>query len=274
MNVVKVVFLGGGKREEILKEQLSKTYEIVTINNADDLIRKKGEIRLGQVFIAPVSGTDQEGLIRESISLSLIEAIGYMSQGSTVLIGAANQKIKDQANRFGVRLVELGQLNELAWLNAIPTAEGTISTLMQKLETTIYGARVLITGAGRVALTLAIRLKMLGANVLLVTKNKEEVARAKALLIPATRFGCTFGEYPILINTIPVAIIDHEFLTNNKVSLYVELASTSGLVDDDLDNDIEYLVLPGIPGKYAPKEAGIYLTQIVPELIENIFPRD
>ncbi len=271
--MAKIVFLGGGERERILKAKLSLQYDVESINSPDELEAATWSIKEGSVFIAPLSSTDDLGTIRESNGLSLLETLDYIPQGSLLLIGAARNMLREKAVKKEVIVCELGQLDELAWLNAIPTAEGTIKTLMTELNTTIFGAKFLIIGAGRIALTLGIRLKFLGGEVVIAARANAELARATALFLGTTSLKEVKGNWVAVINTVPAPILDQDFFANNATPIYVELASSSG-IKDALDAKIRHLPLPGLPGKYAPQASGAYLAQTVPPLIERYFRGD
>lgn len=266
--MAKIVFLGGGVRESILKNELSKKHTVFAINNSQELQEKLDKDTPFKVLIAPLSGTDNDGIVKESEGLSLLEVMDKMP-GTYLLIGAAKEIVAQKAKLQKITVIELSQYDELAWLNAIPTAEGTIQALMVELETTISEAEFLILGAGRIALTLALRLKLLGADVLIAARANAQIAKAKAFTLKATDLAIVKGSYQAIINTVPAAFLEPEFFLRNQTLLYVELASVSGL-KNPLDSKIKHLFLPGLPGKYAPKEAGAYLARTVPKLIDEL----
>jgi len=89
-------------------------------------------VRDADAVIAPMSNTDERGEIRArldpSARLVLDEAaFRAMGPGKTLYIGVAKPMIARLATRFKVRLVQTAELDELAILNSIPTAEGAIS---------------------------------------------------------------------------------------------------------------------------------------------------
>ncbi len=270
--MAKIVFLGGGVRESILKNELSKKHTVFAINNSKELQENSDKNTSFEVLIAPLSGTDNEGIIKESEGLSLLKVMDKMP-GTYLLIGAAKEIVAQKAKLQEISVIELGQYDELAWLNAIPTAEGTIQALMLELGTTISGAKFLILGAGRIALTLALRLKLLGADVLIAARANAQIAKAKALTLRATELAVVKGSFEAIINTVPAAFLEQEFFLRNQTPLYVELASVSAL-KGPIDSNIKNLFLPGLPGKYAPKEAGAYLANTVPKLIDELLKGD
>lgn len=268
--MAKIVFLGGGKREEILKEAVSERFEsVLKIESKEEFSKHLEDIVECEILIAPISNTDQNGLIKESKDLSLLDVLDVIKSGTYLLIGVAKDNIKVKAKRAEVEIIELGNYDALAWLNAIPTAEGTIQQIMSNTDTTIDGSAFLIIGAGRVALTLGQRLKALGGEVTIAARKQDQIARSIALGIYATQIESVKGTFEAVVNTVPAPILTKEFFRQNRTTLYVELASDSGLLDP-LPTKISHLALPGLPGKYAPKKAGTYLASSIPPLIAKL----
>src|SRR5699024_8407712 len=69
------------------------------------------------------------------------------------------------ASKANVQIVDYFHDEALQVKNAIPTAEGTIQLVMEKLPTTIHGANIIVLGFGRIGKVLAHLLRQMGANV-------------------------------------------------------------------------------------------------------------
>ena len=63
------------------------------------------------------------------------------------------------ADARGLILRDYFAREELAVANAVPTAEGAVQLAMEQMPVTIHGARVLITGFGRVGQAVALALR-------------------------------------------------------------------------------------------------------------------
>src|SRR5690606_15669718 len=70
------------------------------------------------------------------------------------------------------------ELDEVAILNSIPTAEGAIARAMAELDVTLHGSRAVVLGFGRCAATLARMLAGIGARVRVVARDRAQLARA------------------------------------------------------------------------------------------------
>lgn len=65
-------------------------------------------------------------------------------------------------------MVETLDMDEMAILNSVPTAEGAIMMAMQELPITIHGSTAVVVGLGRTGFTLARALLALGARVIAI----------------------------------------------------------------------------------------------------------
>ena len=84
------------------------------------------------------------------------------------------------ADARGLILRDYFAREELAVANAVPTAEGAVQLAMEQMPVTIHGARVLITGFGRVGQAAARRFAALGARVSVAARRYEQLALAES----------------------------------------------------------------------------------------------
>ncbi|MBQ8670858.1 MAG: dipicolinate synthase, partial [Oscillospiraceae bacterium] len=109
-----------------------------------------------------------------------LEELFPLLKGKLVLGGRTAGRAKELAQEQGVELVDYFEREELAVKNAVPTAEGAIQIAMEELPTTIFGARVLVIGFGRIGKLLAHRLKGMGARVTVSARNYRDLAWIEA----------------------------------------------------------------------------------------------
>lgn len=151
------------------------------------------------------------------------------------MIGFANPKLKRLMEEKGMNYLELARLDELAILNAIPTAEGAIKIAIEETDITLYASKILVYGLGKVGLTLAWRLKALGADTYGVTRNRAAIARGKDLGIKMLNYASLNKYLPdmdILFNTAPALLIDKEAIALLKEeAVIIDLASAPGGTD-------------------------------------------
>jgi len=79
---------------------------------------------------------------------------------------------------MGIQLIETANLDELAILNSIPSAEGAIQMAMDATKITIHGSASFVLGLGRFGTTLARMLHGIGAQVTGVARKPSDLARS------------------------------------------------------------------------------------------------
>ena len=124
---------------------------------------------------------------------------------------------------------------ELAILNAISTAEGTIELAIFNTDKIIHGSKCLILGFGRIGKVLAKKLDGLNVKVTCAARKNEDFAWIEANgynMTNINNIGQNLSEYDIIINTVPHLILDKEKLEYiRKDCLLIDLASKPGGID-------------------------------------------
>lgn len=283
---IKIAVIGGDDRELILVEELVRRGATVAVSGFPKEMVCHGAFVVGsverackdtEVLILPLPGTDEKGLIRAVYAeqqLYLTEkAISDMAPGATVIIGWARNFLKDWSQKHRFKLLEIVEMDEIAILNSIPTAEGAIQIAMEETLSTIHGSRTSVIGFGRVGVTMAATLKALGSEVTVIARNPGQLARA-------WQMGCHQATYEdlhevmrnsdIIFNTVPSMILDREVLKYaNPDILIIDLAAQPGGTDFEAANTygLKAILAPGLPGKVAPLSAGKILAAVIPRLL-------
>src|SRR5699024_10061186 len=138
------------------------------------------------------------------------------------------------AERTDRELIPLFTRDDMAILNSIPTAEGTLALAMEETDTMIHGSNVLVLGFGRVGLTAAKLFASVGAQVGVSARQAADLARIKEMglkPIHVNKIEQEAAKHDILINTIPSLIVDKNVLSSVQTSsIIIELASDHGCV--------------------------------------------
>ena len=175
MIFLKLSVVGGDLRIVKLIEMLAKeNFMIYTyaIENADVLKRlsRVEEIstleELGQASEIVISGVpfcNSQGDVNDPFSDKKIPAEDLFAniRGKTLIAGNITPNIEALAKSYHVKAIDLLKREELAVLNTISTAEGTIQIAMEETLSTIHGSNVLVMGFGRIGKILT---KMLARN--------------------------------------------------------------------------------------------------------------
>ncbi|MEN6460503.1 MAG: dipicolinate synthase subunit DpsA, partial [Syntrophomonas sp.] len=263
---IKIAVLGGDDREIILVSELVKMGATVvtagiprdrlchgafSVNTVEDACKES------EVVIMPLPGTNPEGLIRavytdEKMFLTE-QAISSMASNALVLIGSARPFLQQWAKKYNFTLLEVVEMDELAILNSIPTAEGAIQIAMEETPITIHGSNICIIGFGRIAITLARNLKSLGAQVTVVARNDGQLARAYemgCLRASYTEIRDIMNSCDIVYNTVPSMVLDRNVLTYAHPHIVrIALATPPGGTDFEAAKafGLKAILAPGLP---------------------------
>ena len=139
--MVKLFFLGKDKRSEYLKELYKEEVELVE------------NITIAEYIIFPIPFTKDRAYITGTDIL--IEDIIRKCINKTIFSGGIPKDIRRKLEMNNVSYVDLMDLDEVAYLNAIPTAEGAILKAMELKDTTIHDSNALVIGFGRCGKILA-----------------------------------------------------------------------------------------------------------------------
>lgn len=152
-----------------------------------------------------------------------------------VLAGKVDERLEALSKIYGMHIIDYMERDELAVLNAIPTAEGAVKIAMDELPTTIHASECLCLGYGRVGKVLANTLKGLGAVTTVAVRKHRDLAYIKAYGyngIMLTQPLENPQKYDVVFNTVPAKIVDSTFLrTLRGDCLIIDLASKPGGVD-------------------------------------------
>lgn len=193
-------------------------------------------------------------------------------KGKTLIVGSIKNNVINEALKRNIKIIDVMKNEELAILNTIATAEGTIQTMISNTKNIIHESNILILGFGRVAKTLAKKLQGLVKNVDCASNNKEELAWIEAFgynVINLENLVENISKYDIIINTIPAIILNYEDMKYiKKDTLLIDLASNPGGIDKNgaKDKGLKLIHALGLPGKIAPVSSAKFIKKIIYEI--------
>jgi len=103
-----------------------------------------------------------------------------MNKSQLFIAGRITDKIAQLADVYNVYSVDLLEREEMAVLNAIPTAEGAIQIAMEEMPITLHGSNALILGFGRLEDTCKM-LHGIGSNVYVEARKYSDLAWMKVM---------------------------------------------------------------------------------------------
>lgn len=287
-----IAFLGGDRRQYIAATALSSLgwrvcgwgirdadgalavdSDISSLLNASDVIVLPIPVSFDSLTLNALPSKDGEAVRLERIIRELSER-----EGALVIGGKFPPSFVRSAEEAGIECVDLLTSEDFLYKNAYITAEAALAVAMDNMKRTVRGASFAITGYGRIARSLARLLCALGGRVSVYARREKDIAEAElagcrgvsianekktALLELAER-------YDVIFNTVPSLLLDGEILRRmSGDSLIVELASAPGGVDSSVARELGVRVLwaSSLPGKYAPRSAGLLVAECVLEIL-------
>ncbi len=276
--------VGGDPRYAALSRLLEDdghTVHAFALERAEGIRCEAGlaEAHLADCVILPLPAAGEGGALNAPLSArphSLPEVLDALRPGTLVCAGMVRPELQAMARERGLVLRDYFAREELALLNAVPTAEGAIQLAMEEMPITIHGARALIVGFGRVGQALAPRLQALGARVTVAARRVEARALARSMGFATERLAGLaewLCAYDLVVNTVPAPVLGVEELSAlREGALVLDLASRPGGVDliSAAALGVRCVWALSLPGKVAPVTAGRYIMDTVYHIMEEI----
>lgn len=199
-----------------------------------------------------------------------------MKKDSILIATKISNEIRKYFNSKGIKVFDLFDNEQLAVLNAIPTAEGAIQFAMENTSFTLHQSKALILGYGRIGKVLSKMLKGIGANVSVEARKTSDLAWIEAMgytSINLNNLDYLLGDFDIIFNTIPALILDKSRIQLiKKECLIVDLSTNPGGVDFEFcrERGINASLVLGVPGKVAPDTAAKYIKNAVKGIIKEV----
>jgi len=260
---MRATILGGDRRKlEIARKLLAEGCEVRYFG---------GPSELSEIIEAPMSASSAEAVKGAKVVFCPMPRIGEngdlyapyssspvrldpnemdeMESGSIVIMGWTPPEMHAAAETRGIHIEEIGQEEECAIFNSIPTAEGALWCAIEHTDETVHNSNVLIGGFGRVGETTAHTFLAMGARVFVAARRLAPLARAQEM-------GCSvFGwdeidghwdEMQIVVNTVPQEFFNRVRLSRAKSDcVYIDLVSPPGSADrtaaDELGMHVHWL---------------------------------
>lgn len=190
--------------------------------------------------------------------------------GTPVLAGKA-EALAPLCRERGLELHDYFLREEFTVRNAALTAEGAVGVMLGKTGRSLLGARVLITGFGRIGRLLGLRLRALGAEVTAAARSASDRAWAGALGLCAVPLGKAGPEgFDFVVNTVPSPVLGESFIARAEGAGLIELASPPYGFDLDAAERLgrEVTVASGLPGLKCPESAAGAIRDTIYSILE------
>lgn len=245
----KYLILGGDFRniklaEMLVKENqkvfsygLEKSEEINENTQIDKISNLQNAIEKVDIIVAPTPFSSNGETINSPYAKEeiKIEQLFRSNKQKILIAGGITESIKEQLEEKYLKVIDVMKREELAILNTIATAEGTIKVAIENTDKILQGSKVLILGFGRVAKIVASKFSLLSTKVTCAARKISDLAWIEAYGYNSININDMLYElkdFDIIINTVPQIIIKEKELKHMKPDvLLIDLASKPGGIE-------------------------------------------
>lgn len=245
----KFLILGGDLRSIKLAEMLindnnkvfayglEKSEDIQENNQIDKISNLQSAIEKVDIIVAPTPFSSNGETINSPYAKEeiKIEQLVKSNKQKILIAGGIKESIKEQLEEKYLKVIDVMKREELAILNTIATAEGTIKVAIENTDKILQGASVLVLGFGRVAKIVANKFSLLSTKVTCAARKISDLAWIEAYGYNSININDMLYElkdFDIIINTVPQLLIKERELKHMKSDvLLIDLASSPGGID-------------------------------------------
>ena len=263
------VYVYGLEKSEEIKRQ-KNIIQCDTIRKAIDHVEiVSGPIPFssnGNTINMPFS--DKEITIREMM---------HNINAKVLIAGAILPEVYEMANDEYIEIIDIMKREELAVLNTIATAEGTIQIAIENTNRILHGSEVLILGFGRIGKVLARKLAGLSVKVTCAARKDEDLAWIEAYghkSLNINNLSENLRPFDIIINTVPHIVLTEQKLEYvRKDALLIDLASNPGGIDKKAikDRNLKFVWALSLPGKVAPTTSAEFIKNTIYNILREIY---
>ena len=225
LRIIKLAVMLAKEQNEIYAYGLDKSEELKNnprIKHCDTIKKAIQEV---EIVIGPIPFSSNGKTINMPFSDKeiTIREMMHVINAKVLIAGGILPEVYEMANDEYIEIIDIMKREELAVLNTIATAEGTIQIAIENTNKIIHGSEVLILGFGRIGKVLARKLAGLSAKVTCAARKDEDLAWIQAYGHKATNINTideNLRQYDIIINTVPHIILNEERLKNLLIKNY------------------------------------------------------
>ena len=285
MDATSFAVIGGDKRNIYLSNMLEKDGNDVRRFGFDrcffERIPERANIyeaiEGAQYIIGPTpcSGNNLNlNAVYSSFPILIEDLFRLIKPTQTFFAGHVKEDIAELAKKHEVNCVDMLLWEELARLNAIPTAEGAIKIAMENTEFTLHSSNVMVVGYGRIGTILCKMLAGIGARVYPVVLTREEAAVARGFgyspVLYEAMDECLCG-MDVIFNTVPKVLFDKRNIKLiSRDGLFVDVSSVPHGINSGAAKKagVRVLFSGSLPGAVAPMSAAKYMRESICHYIE------
>ena len=207
--------------------------------------------------------------------INIKNLFNLMTSKQTFFAGRISENLRELAKEQDITSYDILDYEEMAILNAIPTAEGAIKIAIEETDITLHDSNVMVIGFGRIGKILCKILSGFSAKVYVVVHKAAAYAEAKSYGYNAVMLqdmNMLLPKMDIIMNTVPKVLLNSWNLHLIKGDCFIlDLASKPFGIDYECSKNLKLKVLwaPSLPGKIAANTAANYIKQSIARIIEE-----
>ena len=255
--------------------------EILDDGRIEKCTSLKTAMEKAQVIIGPVPFSSNEDFINAPFAHDkiMIDDLMKTNKGKIFISGSIKDDLKKQLDEKYMEVIDIMKRDDLAILNTIATAEGTIEVAIKNTDKILQGSRVLILGFGRVGKIVANKFSKMSAIVTCAARKVSDLAWIKAYGYNSLNINYMLydlKEFDIIINTVPQTILREKELKHiDAEALLIDLASSPGGIDGKMATSmgLNFIWALALPGRIAPSSSAKFIKDTVYTILEEMSKR-
>ncbi|MDR3092245.1 MAG: hypothetical protein LBU36_08700 [Clostridiales bacterium] len=273
LSALTAAVIGGDKRNIYLYKLLAERgaavrcrgfdlYEAELINEARNLYEA---VSGADIIIGGTPAADAGGALNMPFSSRTETAdslFRLIKPGQLFFGGFLREETIRLAEKYGVKYRDLLRREDLAILNAIPTAEGVARLCIENTDATLHEAKILVIGYGRCGKAICGIMRGFGADLRAAARGAEEAAAARLCGVrPVSLENEELARADIIINTAPARVITRRNAKHiRRSALIVDVSSAPHGVDYGAAKarGLNVIFTGSLPGSTAPKTTALY----------------
>ncbi len=279
LRIAKLATMLAKDENEIYVYGLEKSDDIKNVTNIIECPTIKKTIENVEIVIGPIPFSSNVNMINMPFSDKeiTIREMMHNINAKVLIAGGISPEVYEMANDEYVEIIDIMKREELAVLNTIATAEGTIQIAIENTNRILHGSEVLILGFGRIGKVLARKLAGLSVKVTCAARKDEDFAWIEAFghkAVNINHLGENLKNFDIIINTVP-----HIVLTESKLQfvkndvLLIDLASNPGGIDKRAvkERNFKFVWALSLPGRVAPTTSAEFIKNTIYNILKEIY---
>lgn len=257
---------------------LDRSDEILDDGRIENCTNLKSAIEKAQIIIAPIPFSSNGENINAPFSHDkiMIEDLIKQNKDKIFITGSIKDNIKKELDEKYLEVIDIMKRDDLAILNTIATAEGTIEVAIKNTDKILQGSKVLILGFGRVGKIVANKFSKLSAIVTCAARKVSDLAWIKAYGYNSLNINdmlYDLKDFDIIINTVPQTILKEKELKHvNSEVLLIDLASAPGGIDGKaaVNMGLNFIWALALPGRIAPTSSAKFIKDTVYTILDEM----